>query len=101
MKVGDTLGLLQYQMLDEGKPFPGLLGASVVFRMIEKVSGTVRVDDKAGIVVDVVTAIVGYQRLPPDVTVAALMLCEFTVTTLSGRVHISPSIEMLIAVDLP
>lgn len=102
MKVGDTLGLLQYQMLDEGEPFPGLSGASVIFRMIEKAPPqTVRVNDKAGIVVDVATAIVGYQRVPLDVTTAALMLCEFTVTTLTGRVHISPSIELLITADLP
>lgn len=106
VKVGDTLGLLQYQMLDQGQTFP-ITGASVLFRMIRDDDKSVVVDDAVGILVAGADDVLGsdgvaaYQRLPIDVAVDGLMLCEFQVTVASGRIHKSPNIQLLIAKELP
>ncbi len=102
MKTGSTLGVLEYQMLDKGLPFD-VTGSGVKFRMVVKDSSPVNViiDDKDGFIVDALLGIVGYQRIPDDTALAALMLCEFQVTVPSGRIHKSPDIQLLIAAELP
>lgn len=99
-KTGDTVGLLRYQMLD-GTGFLDVTGATVVFRMVREDNGDPIVDDKAGVVVDGLTGLVAYQRTAADVTVATLMLIQFAVTLVSGRVHKSPDIEWLLVATLP
>ena len=103
MKTGSTLGVLEYQMLDKGKPFPLAAGTGVKFRMVEKDSSPLNViiDDKDGFIVDGPEGVVGYQRIPDDTALAALMLCEFQVTVPSGRIHKSPDIQLLISPELP
>ena len=100
MKVGDTLGLLEYQIVDDKMTLP-LIDATIIFRMVRISDGEVAVDDKAGVLVDGAdgipgsTGVVGYQRVVADVIVG-LMNCEFTITTESGFFHLSPNIQLLI-----
>ena len=94
MKVGDTLGLLEYEIVDDALPLD-ITGATVIFRMIRISDSAVIVDDKGGLVVDGEGGVVGYQRVVADV-VAGLMNCQFTVTTDTGFFHLSPNIQLLI-----
>ena len=102
LKVGDTFGLLQYQLLLDGVPLPIDAATDVIFRMVTRATPpVVIIDDASGVVVDAALGIVGYQRSDADVANALQVKCEFTLTFPSTEVHVSPNINLDIVADLP
>jgi hypothetical protein len=96
LKVGDTLGLLEYQLLKDGSPLPLPAGTVVVFKMLNRDTLAVIVDNQPGFVKDAAAGIVAYQRVTGDVDTDQPVICQFTSTLPIGEVHHSPDIEMLI-----
>lgn len=103
LKTGDTLGLLEYQVLtddpdDPDKEIPfDITGSTITIRMCRADDDTVIIiDDKAGFVADGPLGVAAYQRVAADVLIAALMIIEWTIVTPTGFVHESPDIQMLI-----
>lgn len=101
IKVGDTQGVLDYQILLDGVPIVIPDGTTVVCRWVtrDERPPLVVVDDAAGLVVDAAQGIVGYQRVAADVVTARVVLVEFTVTYPSAEVHVSPDIALPIIQD--
>ena len=101
IKVGDTQGVLDYQILLDGVPIVIPPGTTLVCRWVtrDERPEVVVVDDAAGIVVDAAQGLVGYQRVPADVATARVVLVEFTVTYPSAEVHVSPDIMLPIIKD--
>lgn len=93
--VGDTLGLLEYQLLENGEPAAVDLATDVVCRWVNRDDpSVVVVDDKDGVVVDGPNGVIGFQRTTADVAVAATVIVQFTSTDPGGAVHKSPEIEL-------
>ena len=96
LKVGDTLGLLEYEIQDDAVPLPLVAGTTVTFRMTtDDAAETNIIAAAAGTVVDADLGVVGYQRTGANVATAGLMKCQFTVVT-GGFTHKSPNIQLLI-----
>ncbi len=96
IKVGDTQGVLEYQIKLDGTPIVIPSGTTLVCRWVsrDETPEVVVVDDVAGLVVDAAEGIVGYQRVSANVVTARVVLIEFTVTYPSTEVHVSPDIVM-------
>lgn len=95
LKVGDTAGKLEYQMTFGGVPLD-VTGATVLVKITNRDTGAIIQAAGAGVVVDGLQGVLGYQRAPGDVAAAAPVIVVFTVTLPGGDVHVSPDIHMLI-----
>lgn len=95
IKVGDTAGLLPYQVTNGSIALP-VSGATVVCRWVNRDTGAVVVDDQPGVIIDGPGGIVGYQRVAADVATAQPVIIQFTIVFTSGDPHVSLDIGMRI-----
>ena len=95
LKVGDTAGKLEYQMLFGGVPLD-VTGATVVVKITNRDTGAVIQAGGAGTVDNGLQGLLGYQRVAGDVAAAAPTIVVWTVTLPGGDIHVSPDIHMTI-----
>ena len=87
--VAATLPRIIIQIMDDGGPV-ALTNPVPTFRMVDK-DGNVKINDAAGVVVDVATGQVGYDLQAADVDTEDEFRGQFTITVDGGGVYQIPN----------